>query len=138
MRLQVVNSDEEPTRGKLDKFSTLKPAFAKDGTVTAANASSLNDGAAAVVLMSEEKAKRLGLKPLARIRGWILYISCNFPLLGVSMICSWSGLRAASMQSWKRLCVPSVGVVAPFCVILPSNLLLSLPYLWEQAHPLKW
>lgn len=66
----VVNSDEEPTRGKLDKFSTLKPAFAKDGTVTAANASSLNDGAAAVVLMSEEKAKRLGLKPLARIRAF--------------------------------------------------------------------
>lgn len=53
-----------------DKFPSLKPAFAKTGTITAANASKINDGAAAVVLMSEEAAKERGLKPLARIIGY--------------------------------------------------------------------
>jgi acetyl-CoA C-acetyltransferase len=60
-------TDEEPATVKFDKIPTLKPVFKKDGTVTAANASTLNDGAAAVVLMSKEKADELGLKPLARI-----------------------------------------------------------------------
>lgn len=59
--------DEEPKAVKFDKIPTLKPVFQKDGTVTAANASTLNDGAAAVVLMSKEKAEELGIKPLARI-----------------------------------------------------------------------
>ncbi len=63
----VVDKDEEPFRGKLDKFSELKPAFDKAGTVTAANASSLNDGAAALVLCSATAAKKHGLKPIARI-----------------------------------------------------------------------
>jgi acetyl-CoA C-acetyltransferase len=62
-----VEKDEEPFNVKFDKIPTLKPAFIKDGTVTAANASSMNDGAAAMVLVSEEKLKELGLKPLARI-----------------------------------------------------------------------
>ncbi|WP_426667056.1 acetyl-CoA C-acyltransferase [Mucilaginibacter sp. McL0603] len=59
--------DEEPKAVKFDKIPTLKPVFKKDGTVTAANASTLNDGAAALVLMSKEKADELGIKPLARI-----------------------------------------------------------------------
>ncbi len=59
--------DEEPAKGKIDRFLTLKPVFKKDGTVTAANASSLNDGAAALVVMSADKARELGCKPLARI-----------------------------------------------------------------------
>ncbi len=59
--------DEEPFNVKFDKISSLKSAFQKDGSVTAANASTLNDGAAAVVLMSKEKAIELGLKPIARI-----------------------------------------------------------------------
>ncbi len=63
----VVSEDEEPKRVKFDKITSLKPAFQKDGTVTAANASKINDGAAAVVVMSKEKADSLGLKPLARI-----------------------------------------------------------------------
>lgn len=62
-----VTRDEEIDRVKFDKIPTLRPVFEKEGTVTAANASSINDGAAAVLLMSEEKAKELGLKPLARI-----------------------------------------------------------------------
>ncbi|MDP9081780.1 MAG: acetyl-CoA C-acyltransferase [Bacteroidota bacterium] len=59
--------DEEPKTVKFDKIPSLKPVFKKDGTVTAANASTLNDGAAAVVLMSREKADELGIKPLAKI-----------------------------------------------------------------------
>jgi acetyl-CoA C-acetyltransferase len=64
---QVFSRDEEPFNVKFDKIKDLKPSFQKDGTVTAANASTLNDGAAALVLMSGEKAAALGLKPLARI-----------------------------------------------------------------------
>ncbi len=62
--------DEEPAAVKFDKIPTLKPVFNKEGTVTAANASTLNDGAAALVLMSKEKCEELGLKPLARILGY--------------------------------------------------------------------
>ena len=62
--------DEEFTNVKLEKIPDLRPAFTKSGTVTAANASSINDGAAAVVLMSSEKANELGLKPLATIKGY--------------------------------------------------------------------
>lgn len=63
----IVDTDDEPTAVKFDKIPGLKPVFKKDGTVTAANASTLNDGAAALVLMSAEKAKELGIKPLAKI-----------------------------------------------------------------------
>jgi len=63
----LMSQDEGPSKVKFDKIPTLKPVFDKAGTVTAANASTLNDGAAAVVMMSGEKAKALGLKPLARI-----------------------------------------------------------------------
>ncbi|MCX6167024.1 MAG: acetyl-CoA C-acyltransferase [Sphingobacteriales bacterium] len=62
-----ISTDEEPKSVNFDKIPTLKPVFKKDGTVTAANASTLNDGAAALVLMSGSKAKELGLKPLAKI-----------------------------------------------------------------------
>lgn len=62
--------DEEAYNVKFDKIPELKPAFIKDGTVTAANASTMNDGAAALVLMSKEKADELGLKPLAVIRSY--------------------------------------------------------------------
>lgn len=62
--------DEEPFNVKFDKIPSLKSAFIKDGSVTAANASTMNDGASALVLMSAEKAAALGLKPLARIKGF--------------------------------------------------------------------
>jgi len=62
--------DEEPYNVKFDKVAELKPAFAKDGTVTAANASTMNDGAAAVVLMSAEKAQEMNIKPLAIIKSY--------------------------------------------------------------------
>jgi len=66
----VVSEDEEYKNVSFDKIPGLKPVFAKDGTVTAANASTMNDGAAALVLMSKEKADSLGLKPLAKIVGF--------------------------------------------------------------------
>jgi acetyl-CoA C-acetyltransferase len=66
----IILEDEEFKKVNFDKIPTLKPVFQKDGTVTAANASTLNDGAAAVLLMSKEKAQALGLKPLARIIGF--------------------------------------------------------------------
>ncbi len=66
----VFRKDEEPYKVQFDKIAGLRPAFAKDGTVTAANASTMNDGAAAVVLMSEAKANELGLQPLAVIRSF--------------------------------------------------------------------
>jgi acetyl-CoA C-acetyltransferase len=66
----IVSRDEEPFNVKFDKIASLRPAFSKEGTVTAANASTMNDGAAALVLMSSEKAKELGIKPLAIIRGY--------------------------------------------------------------------
>ncbi|MGH2665639.1 acetyl-CoA C-acyltransferase [Flavobacterium sp.] len=66
----VVSKDEEYTNVKLDRIPTLNPVFTKDGTVTAANASTINDGAAALVLMSEEKALEMGFKPLAYIKGY--------------------------------------------------------------------
>ncbi|WP_396187322.1 acetyl-CoA C-acyltransferase, partial [Flavobacterium sp.] len=66
----LVSKDEEFTNVKLDKIPSLSAVFTKDGTVTAANASTINDGAAAVILMSEEKALSMGLKPLAFIRSY--------------------------------------------------------------------
>jgi len=63
----VISRDEEPFNVKFDKVAQLNPAFSKEGTVTAANASTMNDGAAALILMSGEKLKELGLKPLAKI-----------------------------------------------------------------------
>lgn len=66
----IVSKDEEYSNVRIDKIPTLRPAFTKDGTVTAANASTINDGAAAMVLMSKEKANELGLKPIATIKSY--------------------------------------------------------------------
>ncbi|WP_019139826.1 acetyl-CoA C-acetyltransferase [Noviherbaspirillum massiliense] len=65
----VIDKDEGPLKAKLDKIPALKPAFKKDGTITAASSSSINDGAAALVLMRESTAKKLGCKPIARVLG---------------------------------------------------------------------
>jgi acetyl-CoA C-acetyltransferase len=66
----IVDQDEEFRNVRMDKIPQLRPAFTKEGTVTAANASTINDGAAALVLMSAEKARELGLQPLATIRSY--------------------------------------------------------------------
>lgn len=66
----IISEDEEYKNVILEKIPTLRPVFSKDGTVTAANASTLNDGAAALIIMSKDKAKELNLKPLATIKGY--------------------------------------------------------------------
>jgi acetyl-CoA C-acetyltransferase len=66
----LISDDEEPGRVQFDKIATLKPAFRKEGTVTAANASKLNDGAASVILASEAAVKKYNLKPLAKVVSW--------------------------------------------------------------------
>ncbi len=66
----IVAQDEEPAKVNFEKIAQLNPAFTKEGTVTAANASTMNDGAAAMVLMSAEKAKALGIQPIAIIKGF--------------------------------------------------------------------
>lgn len=66
----TVDTDEEPGRGKIERLVSLRPAFDKEGTVTAGNASSLNDGAAALLVASEEAVKKFGLKPMAKLVGY--------------------------------------------------------------------
>lgn len=95
----TVDSDEFPRHGTTkDALSKLKPAFAKDGTVTAGNASGINDGAAAVILMTEEEANKKGLKPLARVVSWA---SCGVEpeIMGVGPIPS--SKKALEKAGWK-------------------------------------
>jgi acetyl-CoA C-acetyltransferase len=98
--------DEEPFNVKFDKISTLSPVFQKGGTVTAANASTMNDGAAALVLMSSEKAKELGLKPLAKI---LAYADAEqapewfttTPAIAVPAAVAKAGLKMEDIAYWE-------------------------------------
>jgi acetyl-CoA C-acetyltransferase len=98
--------DEEPFNVKFDKIPELKPAFQKDGTVTAANASTMNDGAAALVLMSKEKTNELGLKPIARI---ISYADAEqapewftvTPSIAVPKAVAKAGLKMEDISYWE-------------------------------------
>ena len=92
-------ADEFPRHGStLDKLSSLKPVFKKDGTVTAGNASGLNDGAAAVLVMNEEKAKELGQKPLARIRSWAT-VGVDPSIMGIGPVTAVR--KALDIAGWK-------------------------------------
>lgn len=99
----IVEADEEPRAGNIAKMATLKPAFKKDGTITAANASKLNDGAAAMVVMSAAEARRRGVEPLAAIRGFadaqqapVWFTTA--PSLAVPKALARAGLTAADAQ----------------------------------------
>lgn len=102
----VFSKDEEPFNVKFDKIPELKPAFEKNGTVTAANASTMNDGAAALVLMSKEKAEELALKPIARI---ISYADSEqapewfttSPSLAVPKAVEKAGLKMGEIDYWE-------------------------------------
>jgi acetyl-CoA C-acetyltransferase len=102
----VVAKDEEPFNVKFDKIPTLSPAFQRDGTVTAANASTLNDGAAALVLMSGEKAAALGIQPLASI---VSYADAEqapewfttTPSLAVPKAVKKAGLKMTDIDYWE-------------------------------------
>ena len=102
----VIVSDEGPRKAKLDKIPTLKPAFKKDGTITAANASSISDGAAALVLMRESEATRLGLKPLARIAGHAVHAQApewfaTAPAGAIAKVLKKTGWTAPSVDLWE-------------------------------------
>ena len=102
----VIYKDEEPFNVKFDKIPELKPAFQKEGTVTAANASTMNDGAAALVLMSKEKAEELGLKPIAKI---ISYADAEqapewfttTPAIAVPKAVAKAGLQMSDINYWE-------------------------------------
>lgn len=102
----VVDKDEEPGRANFDKMQSLRPAFEKEGTITAANASKINDGAAAILIMSGEKAKELGLKPLATIGAqassahapeWFT----TAPSKAISKVLDKAGLKAEAIDLWE-------------------------------------
>ena len=102
----IIDKDEEPWKVKFDKIASLKPAFLKDGTVTAANASTMNDGAAALVLMSAEKAQAMGLKPLASIVGYADAEQApewftTTPSLAVPKAVSKAGLKMTDIDFWE-------------------------------------
>jgi acetyl-CoA C-acetyltransferase len=98
--------DEEPFNVKFDKIASLKGAFKKDGTVTAANASTMNDGAAALVLISKEKADELGLKPIARIVSFAdaeqaPELFTTTPSIAVPKAVAKAGLQMEDINFWE-------------------------------------
>ena len=102
----LFSEDEEPFNVKFDKISSLNPAFQKEGTVTAANASTLNDGAAALVLMSKEKAEELGLKPIARILSYADAEQApewftTTPSIAVPKAVTKAGLKMQDISYWE-------------------------------------
>ncbi|NML46954.1 acetyl-CoA C-acyltransferase [Ramlibacter sp. G-1-2-2] len=103
---RVISIDEGPGKVKLDKIPQLKPAFKKDGTITAASSSSINDGAAALVLMTESTAKRLGLKPLARIVGHTTHAQepewfSTAPVGATQKLLAKTGWKVSDVDLWE-------------------------------------
>lgn len=102
----IIAKDEEPFNVKFDKIPSLNPAFRKDGTVTAANASTMNDGAAALVLMSKSKAEALGLKPIAKVIGYADAEQApewftTSPALAVPKAVAKAGLTMQDISYWE-------------------------------------
>jgi len=102
----VISKDEEPYNVKFEKIPSLNPAFQKEGTVTAANASTMNDGAAALVLMSSDKAKELGLKAIAKIRSYADAEQApewftTTPSLAVPKAVAKAGLKMEDIDYWE-------------------------------------
>jgi len=101
-----IDKDEQPFKAKLDKIPGLKPAFKKDGTITAANASSISDGAAALVLMRESTAKKLGCKPIARIVAHSVHAHApewftTAPVGAIEKVLAKSGWKAGEVDLWE-------------------------------------
>jgi acetyl-CoA C-acetyltransferase len=102
----VISIDEGPGKVKLDKIATLKPAFKKDGTITAASSSSINDGAAAMVLMKESTAVRYGSKPIARIVGHAMHAQepnwfTTAPVGAVQKLLAKTGWKVGDVDLWE-------------------------------------
>jgi acetyl-CoA C-acetyltransferase len=101
-----IDKDEQPFKAKLDKIPGLKPAFKKDGTITAANASSISDGAAALVLMRESTATKLGCKPIARIRAHSVHAQApdwftTAPVGAIDKVLAKTGWQAKDVDLWE-------------------------------------
>jgi acetyl-CoA C-acetyltransferase len=120
----LVDTDEEPGRGNIEKLPSLRTAFQKDGTVTAGNASSINDGAAAVVVMSADEAKRRGAKVLARIKSWGYHAQApewftTAPAAAIQNACKKAGVEPKAIDLWE--------INEAFAVVsLANNQLLGL------------
>lgn len=102
----VVAIDEGPGKVRLDKIPTLKPAFKKDGTITAASSSSINDGAAALVMMSGSTAQRMGVKPLARVVGHATHAQepswfTTAPVGATQKLLARTGWKASDVDLWE-------------------------------------
>jgi acetyl-CoA C-acetyltransferase len=102
----LVDADEEPGRGNIEKLPSLRTAFQKDGTVTAGNASSINDGAAAVVVMSADLAARRGAKVLAKIRSWGYHAQApewftTAPAAAIQNACKRADLDPKAVDLWE-------------------------------------
>ncbi|HEY4081139.1 MAG TPA: acetyl-CoA C-acyltransferase [Burkholderiaceae bacterium] len=102
----LFDKDEQPFKAKLDKIAGLKPAFKKDGTITAATSSSISDGAAALVLMRESTAKKMGLQPIARIVGTAVHANApewftTAPVGAINKLLAKNGWDAKSVDLWE-------------------------------------
>lgn len=104
--IEKLDKDEQPAKGKPEKIPALKPAFKKDGTITAANASSISDGAAAVVLMAQSEATKRGIKPLAKIVAQASHsrLPAEFtiaPVTAISSVLQKAGWKASDVDLWE-------------------------------------
>jgi acetyl-CoA C-acetyltransferase len=104
--VETIDKDEQPAKGKPDKIPSLKPAFKKDGTITAANASSISDGAAAVVLMAQSEASKRGIKPLAKIVAHASHsrLPAEFtiaPVNAISEVLAKAGWKKEDVDLWE-------------------------------------
>ena len=102
----LIDRDEQPAKAKFEKISTLKPAFKPDGTITAANASSISDGAAALVLMRDSEARRLGCTPLARIRAHAVHAQApawftTAPVGAIQKVLQKTGWSVHQVHLWE-------------------------------------
>lgn len=102
----VVDTDEEPGKGRIEKLPSLRTAFAKEGTITAGNASSINDGAAAVVVMSAAMASKLGVPVLAEIRGYSTFAQdpdwfTTAPAFAIERVLEKTGLSVEDVDLWE-------------------------------------
>ena len=120
----VVSIDEGPGKARLDKIATLKPAFKKDGTITAASSSSINDGAAALVLMRQSTADKLGCKPLARIASHATHAQepewfATAPLGATQKALAKAGWTAEDVDLWE---INEAFAVVPMALMYDLNL----------------
>ena len=128
----VVSIDEQPGNARLDKIPTLKPAFRKDGTVTAANASSISDGAAALVMMRQSEAEKRGLTPLARIVGHSTHAiePYNFPTAPIGAM-----QKLAEKTGWAMKDVDLFEINEAFAVVAMAAMRdLDLPHDKVNVH----